>query len=116
DKEGRPSARVVLLKAVDDRGFIFFTNYESRKAHELLENPQAALVFYWPDLERQVCVTGDVSKLPEEESEKYFLTRPRGARLAAWASKQSDVVRDRTALEETWNELERKYPGEPVPK
>src|SRR5437016_9612398 len=100
DKEGRPSARVVLLKGVDERGFIFFTNYESRKAQELTENPQAALVFYWADLERQVCVAGQVARLPREESEAYFQTRPKGSRLAAWASKQSEVVRDRLMLEE----------------
>src|SRR5437879_5792887 len=74
DRQGRPSARLVLLKGVDERGFIFFTNYESRKAQELSENPQAALVFYWADLERQVCVAGQVAKLPREESEAYFET------------------------------------------
>src|SRR5437016_9586674 len=95
DKEGRPSARVVLLKGVDPRGFIFFTNYDSRKGHELAENPRAAVVFYWSELERQVCIAGDVSKLPESESEAYFRSRPRGSRLAAWASKQSGIIRDR---------------------
>jgi pyridoxamine 5'-phosphate oxidase len=115
DKEGRPSARVVLLKGVDERGFIFFTNYDSRKGHELTENPQAALVFYWPDLERQVCVAGEASKLPLAESEEYFRSRPRGARIGAWASKQSEVLRDRAALEETWQKLEAQYPGEQVP-
>src|SRR5882724_11685834 len=93
DKDGRPSARVVLLKGVDDRGFIFFTNYDSRKGHELAENPQDALVFYWSDLERQVCIARDITKLPEAESEAYFKSRPRGSRIAAWASTQSDVVR-----------------------
>src|SRR5436190_24319760 len=88
DKEGRPSARVVLLKGVDDRGFIFFTNYDSRKGQKLAENPQAALVFYWADLERQVCISGVVTKLSAEESEAYFKTRPRGSRIAAWASRQ----------------------------
>jgi pyridoxamine 5'-phosphate oxidase len=115
DKEGRPSARVVLLKGVDERGFFFFTNYDSRKGHELTENPQAALVFYWPDLERQVCVAGEASKLPLAESEEYFRSRPRGARIGAWASKQSEVLRDRAALEETWQKLEAQYPGEQVP-
>src|SRR5436309_1475716 len=76
DKEGRPSARIVLLKGVDERGFIFFTNYDSRKGHELGENPQAAVAFYWAELERQVCVAGEVSKLSEAESEAYFRTRP----------------------------------------
>ena len=86
DKQGRPSARVVLLKGVDQRGFVFYTNYESRKGQELAENPQAALVFYWPDQERQVCIAGEVSQLPPAESDAYFQTRPRGSRLAAWAS------------------------------
>ena len=116
DKEGRPSARVVLLKGVDERGFIFFTNYDSRKGNELAENPQAALVFYWSDLERQVCVAGDVTRLPEAESEAYFKSRPRGSRIGAWASRQSEVVRDRTELEQKWQELEVQYPGEQVPK
>jgi len=115
DKHGRPSARVVLLKGVDERGFIFFTNYESRKAQEMSENPQAALVFYWADLERQVCIAGDVTRLAREESEAYFITRPRGSRLAAWASKQSEIVRDRAALEHKWQQLERQYPGQDVP-
>jgi pyridoxamine 5'-phosphate oxidase len=116
DKEGRPSARVVLLKGVDERGFIFFTNYDSRKGHELAENPNAALVFYWADQERQVCVAGKVSKVSEAESEAYFKSRPRGSRLAAWASRQSEVLPDRAALEAKWKELEAKYPGEEVPK
>ena len=115
DKQGRPSARVILLKGVDERGFIFFTNYESRKAQELMENPQAALVFYWTDLERQVCISGEVSRLSREESEAYFSTRPRGSRLAAWASKQSEILRDRAMLEEKWKQVEAQYPGEEVP-
>jgi pyridoxamine 5'-phosphate oxidase len=116
DKEGRPSARVVLLKGVDERGFIFFTNYDSRKGHELTENPQGALVFYWSELERQVCVAGEVTKLPEAESEAYFKSRPRGSRIAAWASRQSEVLRDRAELEQKWQQLEGQYPGEQVPK
>jgi len=115
DKEGRPSARTVLLKAVDKRGFIFYTNYQSRKGCELAENPRGALVFYWPDLERQVCVSGDVTKLAREESERYFRSRPRGSRLAAWASNQSEVVPDRAELEEKWKQMAAKYPGEDVP-
>jgi pyridoxamine 5'-phosphate oxidase len=115
DKEGRPSARVVLLKGVDERGFIFFTNYDSRKGRELTENPQGALVFYWPDLERQVCIAGKVEKLPAAESELYFKSRPRGARIAAWASKQSEVLPNREMLEKTWAELEARYSGPEVP-
>jgi pyridoxamine 5'-phosphate oxidase len=115
DKQGRPSARIVLLKGVDDYGFVFFTNYESRKGQELAENPQAALVFYWPDLERQVCVAGQVTKLRQADSEAYFKTRPRGSRLAAWASKQGVVLPDRAALEQEWKRLEVQYPGDQVP-
>jgi pyridoxamine 5'-phosphate oxidase len=115
DKEGRPAARTVLLKGVDERGFIFYTNYESRKGHELADNPNAALVFYWSDLERQVCVSGAVSKLPREESEAYFKSRPRGSRLAAWASNQSGLVPDRQTLEAKWKEMAAKFPGHDVP-
>jgi pyridoxamine 5'-phosphate oxidase len=115
DKQGRPSARVVLLKGVDERGFIFFTNYDSRKGGELSENPHAALVFYWADFERQVSVAGTVTRLSPQESQAYFETRPRGSRLAAWASKQSEVLPDRAALEETWKQLQAQFPGEEVP-
>jgi pyridoxamine 5'-phosphate oxidase len=116
DSEGRPSARIVLLKGLDERGFIFFTNYDSRKGQELARNPQAALVFYWPDLARQVCVTGKVSQLPSAESEAYFRSRPRGSRLAALASRQSEVVPDRAVLEEKYRQLEAQYPGQDVPR
>ena len=116
DKAGRPSSRAVLLKGVDERGFIFFTNYDSRKGRELAENPSAALTFYWPDLEREVCVAGTVSKLSHDESEAYFKSRPRGSNLAAWASNQSDVVADRAALEKKWGEMAAKFPGDvPLP-
>ena len=116
DTNGKPSARTVLLKSVDERGFIFFTNYDSRKGRELAENPNAALTFFWPEMERQVCVAGTVTKLPVAESEAYFKSRPRGSRLAAWASNQSDVIPDRAILEARWHELEKKFPGEiPLP-
>jgi pyridoxamine 5'-phosphate oxidase len=115
DKDGRPSARVVLLKGVDERGFVFFTNYESRKARELEENPNAAMVFYWADQERQVSVAGTVTKLGREESEAYFRTRPKGSRLAAWASRQSAVIPDRSTLEQRWKELQAQHPGDDVP-
>jgi pyridoxamine 5'-phosphate oxidase len=116
DQAGRPSSRAVLLKGVDERGFIFFTNYDSRKGRELAENPSAALTFYWPDLEREVCVAGAVSKLSHDESEAYFKSRPRGSRLAAWASNQSSVVADRAALEKKWDEMAAKFPGDvPLP-
>jgi pyridoxamine 5'-phosphate oxidase len=116
DKSGRPSSRNVLLKGVDERGFIFFTNYDSRKGLELSENPNSSLTFYWADLERQVCVAGSVGKIPRDESEKYFKSRPRGSQLAAWASNQSNIVKDRTALESKWNEMEKKFPNQvPLP-
>jgi pyridoxamine 5'-phosphate oxidase len=115
DAVGRPSARVVLLKGADARGFTFFTNYDSRKGRELAENPVAALVFYWADLERQVCASGPVSRLSEEESETYFKSRPRGSQIGAWASNQSSVIPDRKHLERRWREFEQKYPEE-VPK
>jgi pyridoxamine 5'-phosphate oxidase len=116
DKNGKPSARTVLLKGVDERGFIFFTNYDSRKGRELSENPNAALTFFWPELERQVCVAGTISKLPATESETYFKSRPRGSRLAAWASNQSDVVPDRAALGKRWDEMAAQFPADiPLP-
>src|SRR5579871_4016520 len=115
DKEGRPSARIVLLKGVDERGFVFFTNYDSRKGREIAENANVALVFYWPDQERQVCVAGQAGKIPQAESEAYFKSRPRGSRLAAWASRQSLVIPNRDALETEWQTLQAKYPGEDVP-
>ena len=116
DKNGKPSTRTVLLKSVDERGFIFFTNYDSRKGRELAENPNAALTFFWSDLERQVCIAGSVIKLPVAESEAYFKSRPRGSQLAAWASNQSEIVPDRATLEAKWRELEVKFPAEiPLP-
>jgi pyridoxamine 5'-phosphate oxidase len=114
DAQGRPSARTVLLKGVDERGFTFFTNYESRKANDLAENPHAALVFYWPALERQVRAEGVVKKLKRSESDEYFGTRPLGSRLAAWASQQSRVVADREVLEEGLIEASEMF-GEEVP-
>jgi pyridoxamine 5'-phosphate oxidase len=116
DGEGRPSARVVLLKAIDHRGFIFFTNYNSRKGRELAGNPQAALVCYWPELERQVTVAGSVTKVPEKESDDYFASRPYGSRIGAWASDQSQTVRDRAEVESKWRQFERQYPGPEVPR
>ena len=116
DATGQPSTRVVLLKAVDERGFSFFTNYESRKGRELSGNPRASLTFPWIALERQVCITGSVTKLSREESEAYFKLRPRGSRLGAWASpKQSEVVADRADLEARMRALEAKHPGEDIP-
>jgi pyridoxamine 5'-phosphate oxidase len=115
DGEGRPSARVVLLKGVDERGFVFYTNYESRKGRELLENPRAALVFYWAVLDRQVRVEGTVERTSREESEAYFLSRPPGSRLSAWASPQSRPVPGREELERRVEEAVRRFDGGEVP-
>ena len=113
--DGQPSARTVLLKGADERGFVFFTNYDSRKGTELAGNPSAALVFFWQQLARQICVTGTVTKIPREESETYFKSRPKGSRIAAWASNQSSVVANRAALEKQWSEMAARFPGEDVP-
>jgi pyridoxamine 5'-phosphate oxidase len=107
--EGRPSARMVLLKQVDDEGFVFFTNYHSAKAVELESNPYAALVFYWVSLELQVRVEGKVERTSVEESEQYFRTRPRESQIGAWASPQSSVIPGREALEQRAQELEDYY-------
>jgi pyridoxamine 5'-phosphate oxidase len=112
---GAPSARMVLLKAADDRGFVVFTNYESRKGRELTENPWAALLFYWPQAGRQVRVEGPVEQVSEVESDAYFATRPRGGQLAAWASRQSEPLESREALEARFAELDAAHPGE-VPR
>jgi len=116
DAQGWPSARVVLLKGVDERGFVFYTNYKSRKGQELAGNPRAALVFFWPEQERQVCVAGKVSQLPAAESDAYFRSRPRGSRIGAWASDQTQPVPDRAALELKWKRIEEQYPAENVPR
>src|SRR5258708_28975009 len=98
--DGIPSARVVLLKGFDEHGFVFFTNYESQKGEELEENPHAALVFYWAELERQVRVAGSVTKTSREESEAYFATRPRVSQIGAWVSEQRTVIESRKVLED----------------
>ncbi|KDP41449.1 hypothetical protein JCGZ_15856 [Jatropha curcas] len=108
-KDGKPSSRMVLLKGVDKDGFVWFTNYESRKAHELSENPRAALLFYWDGLNRQVRVEGSVQKVSDEESEKYFHSRPRGSQIGAIVSKQSSIVPGRHVLHQQYKELEEKF-------
>ena len=105
DKAGRPSARIVLLKGVDPRGFVFFTNYESRKGRELAVNPYAAITFLWKELERQVRVEGRIEKVAEPESDAYFETRPLGSRIGAWASPQSRPIENRAWLEQRWAQL-----------
>ena len=113
DADGRPSARMLLLKSADERGFTFFTGYESRKGRELAENPRAALVFYWRPLGRQVRVEGTVRRLPEEESDGYWATRPPRSRAAAAASRQSEPIAGRDELEA---EFQRLLPGDEVPR
>jgi pyridoxamine 5'-phosphate oxidase len=114
--DGRPSARVVLLKGFDERGFTFFSNYDSRKGHELDANPRAALVFLWHPLERQVRVEGHVEKVSPAESDEYFAHRPLGSRLGAWASRQSEVIPGREFLERQHAELTKQYPDGNVPR
>ncbi len=113
---GEPSARLVLMRGFDERGFVFFTNYESRKGHELAANPRAALVFYWPELDRQVRIEGPVESVSAEESDAYFQGRPRGSQLGAWVSSQSNVVPGRVFLEERMQEVTARYGTAPVPR
>lgn len=110
--EGKPSGRLILLKSVDESGFVFYTNYRSRKARELDANPFAAMTFYWEPLERQVRIEGRVSRVSADESDKYFQTRPRESQLGALASPQSDVIESRAVLEQRFQELEEEYQDE----
>ncbi|HEY7613700.1 MAG TPA: pyridoxamine 5'-phosphate oxidase [Gemmatimonadales bacterium] len=112
---GRPSARVVLLRGFDERGFVFFTDYRSRKGEELEANPRAALTFYWGELERQVRIEGTVARTTLEESESYFRTRPVGSRLGAWTSYQSRPIASRQELETGLREVERRFSGSDIP-
>ena len=113
--DGVPSARVVLLKGFDERGFVFFTDYRSQKGTELRTNGRAALVLYWPELERQVRIIGEASVIEREESEAYYRSRPRGSRLGAWISHQSAVIASRKVLDDRVPELEQTFPGEEIP-
>jgi pyridoxamine 5'-phosphate oxidase len=115
-RDGRPSVRMVLLRGVDERGFVFFTNYNSRKSSELDGNPWAALCFHWHTLEEQIRIEGAVERISAEESDAYFLSRPRGSQLGAWASDQSAVLASRETLEEQYREIERRFEGAPVPR
>ncbi|MDD8017687.1 MAG: pyridoxamine 5'-phosphate oxidase [Bacteroidota bacterium] len=115
DKQGRPSARTVLLKEFDERGFIFFSNYDSNKAKDLKENPQAALLFFWEPLERQVRITGRVEKISLKESLEYFHSRPMESQLGAWASMQSSVVSARDVLEMTFASMKKKFQNGQIP-
>lgn len=115
NREGVPSSRIVLLKGVDGRGFVFYTNYESRKGRDLEGNPRASLLFPWHAFERQVIADGKVSKVTREETEAYFHSRPRLSQLAAWASQQSAIISGRSVLEQSMRDVEQKYAGQEVP-
>ena len=116
DAQGRPSARMVLLKECDQRGFVFYTNSNSHKGRDLSQNPRAALVFHWEPLRKQVRVEGAVERVSSEEADAYFATRPRGSQLGAWASPQSESIPDRTALERETDQLEAHYAERDVPR
>jgi pyridoxamine 5'-phosphate oxidase len=114
--DGRPSARMVLLRGADERGFVFHTNYTSRKGQELDANPTAALCFYWPTLDEQIRIEGRVERLPAGESDAYFASRPRGSQLGAWASAQSQVLLAREALEQEYRAIEARFDDLAVPR
>jgi len=113
--DGRPSARIVLMKSFDERGFVFYTNYDSRKGNELAENMRACLLFYWSPVWRQVRVEGAVEKVTETESNEYFHSRPLGSRVGAWASNQSQAIKNRAALEQQFAEFGSRF-GDNVPR
>ncbi|HEX6844736.1 MAG TPA: pyridoxamine 5'-phosphate oxidase [Actinomycetota bacterium] len=115
DADGRPSARHVLLRGLDERGFVFYTNHESRKGLQLAHNPFVALVFLWKELDRQISITGRAERASDDESDAYFSTRPRDAQLGAWASRQSEVLEGRRALDLALEDADRRFPGE-VPR
>jgi pyridoxamine 5'-phosphate oxidase len=116
DESGQPSVRIVLLKAVDERGFVFYTNYESRKGRELREQRKAAMCFHWQPMERQVRVEGDVTEVSAEEADEYFASRARGSQIGAWASLQSQPIASPGDLEARVAEVERRYAGAVVPR
>jgi pyridoxamine 5'-phosphate oxidase len=110
-----PEARIVLLKDMDERGFVFYTNYESAKAQAMAATPRVSLLFFWGELERQVRITGSIEKVSREESDAYFQLRPRESRIGAWVSKQSSVIESRAALEQRFAELTREFEGKDIP-
>lgn len=112
----QPSARMVLLKNFDDRGFVFYTNYNSFKGKQLTKNPQAALVFWWAELERQVRIEGQVTKISDSESDEYFHSRPKGSQIGAWVSNQSQVIESRVVLEQKLAELKAQYQEQEIPR
>jgi pyridoxamine 5'-phosphate oxidase len=114
--EGKPAARIVLLKDFDERGFVFYTNFQSRKGQELAQTPKAALVFWWGELERQVRIEGSIALVSDAEADAYFQSRPRGSQLGAWVSNQSQEIADRSILEERLEQLEQDYRDHPIPR
>ena len=114
--EGIPAGRVVLLRGIDENGFVFYTNYNSRKGRELAANPHASLTFFWPEMKRQIRIEGTVAKTSNQQSDTYFQSRPRGSQLGAVASPQSEVINSRSFLQEGYEELARKYEGAEVPR
>jgi len=114
-KKGKPSSRIVLLKGYDEKGFVFYTNYNSKKGKEIEQNPYGSLTFHWNQLERQIRIRGKIRKISRAQSEKYFNSRPRLSQVSVLASKQSDVLRNRTELEERFIEIETKYEGKEIP-
>jgi len=114
--DGRPDGRIVLLKDIAAGGFVFYTNYESRKGRDLTERPVAALTFFYPELERQIRIEGHVEKVSAAESDAYFASRPRGSQIGAWVSNQSSVITDRDTLEKRQQELEAQFAGQPIPR
>lgn len=112
----RPSVRMLLLKGFDEKGFVFYTNSESKKGHDLSDNPNAAICFWWDKLERQIRIEGTVERIDERRADAYFASRPRGSQIGAWASEQSRVIDDRYVLENRYREIEKKYEGGDVPR
>lgn len=115
-KEGKPSARVLLLRNFDEHGFVFYTNYHSKKAANMNDSPYAALIFFWPELERQIRIEGSVQKHDDKESDKYFVLRPDGSKLGAWSSQQSAVVDNRAVLDEKFEEMKKHFSGGEIPR
>lgn len=116
NKKAKPSARIVLLKGLNNEGFIFFTNYESRKGKEIKENPNASLLFFWKELERQVRIEGIVTKTTEEKSDEYFLTRPASSKIGAWSSPQSNIIQSRNDLEKKVIKFQQKFSDGEIPR
>lgn len=113
---GKPSARIVLLKGIDEKGFIFFTNYDSRKGKEILENPFVSLLFFWKELERQVRIEGSIQRISEEESNEYFSERPRESQIGAWCSPQSEVIEDRLFLQKNIEKYNKQFESKEIPR